>query len=565
MYIFNIFQLKNIIIVSFYYILLSAKFILCDELIDMKKLSLYNSYFVVLDKGLYLYNIDNNAQILDGALIKEFERKIVYLSDKVILSEINNQRKAFILCMINNDLYIFNERTNKTYNFTISDIKNPKNNFYNIMPYKIESNNLSFIIAYNNATSNLYFYYYSFNKNGEINKINKIKFDNMEIINKKINCQLISNLSFIKCFHYSNIDGESHLSYDKFSINEMNIEKIHTNQYKVGKIIKQVKSAMSFNNNIFVCYSKNSTPVCVINYLNYETKEINCTLNSGYNDNYKVSYINETNEFMLTSKTYLTTTLYNNTSESVTKCGRNILSKQAHNYYIIYYNGFKLLNYSNYEYYSKFHNISIIKEEPTTITYMPEETTYINEILTTNIFLAKTYLIIPEYNSTYVKEVIRKSKEEIFSNISNILEDRKIGVYYEIKGEDFSIVIKPTNSTPLPNTTHVEFDECEQLIRYKYNISNSSIITFVQIEINNDNNDALYNQIKYFIYDEQMKELDLSLCQDIETQIHYAIKNNTNLDISSISNFKDKGIDIFDLRDKFLQIYSIHILIQIMI
>ena len=275
MYIFNIFQLKNIIIVSFYYILLSAKFILCDELIDMKKLSLYNSYFVVLDKGLYLYNIDNNAQILDGALIKEFERKIVYLSDKVILSEINNQRKAFILCMINNDLYIFNERTNKTYNFTISDIKNPKNNFYNIMPYKIESNNLSFIIAYNNATSNLYFYYYSFNKNGEINKINKIKFDNMEIINKKINCQLISNLSFIKCFHYSNIDGESHLSYDKFSINEMNIEKIHTNQYKVGKIIKQVKSAMSFNNNIFVCYSKNSTPVCIINYLNDETKEIN--------------------------------------------------------------------------------------------------------------------------------------------------------------------------------------------------------------------------------------------------------------------------------------------------
>ena len=165
----------------------------------------------------------------------------------------------------------------------------------------------------------------------------------------------------------------------------------------------------------------------------------------------------------------------------------------------------------------------------------------------------------------YVKEVIRKSKEEIFSNISNILEDRKIGVYYEIKGEDFSIVIKPTNSTPLPNTTHVIFDECEQRIRYIYNISNSSIITFLQLEINNDKSNALYNQIKYFIYDEQMKELDLSLCQDIETQSHYAIKNNTNLDISSISNFKDKGIDIFDLRDKFLQIYAIHILIQIMI
>ena len=107
------------------------------------------------------------------------------------------------------------------------------------------------------------------------------------------------------------------------------------------------------------------------------------------------------------------------------------------------------------------------------------------------------------------------------------------------------------NSTPLPNTTHVEFDECEQRIRKEYNISNSSIITFLQLEINNDKSNALYNQIKYFIYDEQMKELDLSLCKDINTQIHYAIKNNTKLNKESITNFQEKGIDIFNLKDKF--------------
>ena len=48
-----------------------------------------------------------------------------------------------------------------------------------------------------------------------------------------------------------------------------------------------------------------------------------------------------------------------------------------------------------------------------------------------------------------------------------------------------------------------------------------------------------------------MKELDLSLCQDINTQIHYAIKNNNKLNIESITNFKEKGIDIFNLKDKF--------------
>ena len=48
-----------------------------------------------------------------------------------------------------------------------------------------------------------------------------------------------------------------------------------------------------------------------------------------------------------------------------------------------------------------------------------------------------------------------------------------------------------------------------------------------------------------------MKELDLSICQDINTQIHYAIKNNTKLNKESITNFKEKGIDIFNLKDKF--------------
>ena len=48
-----------------------------------------------------------------------------------------------------------------------------------------------------------------------------------------------------------------------------------------------------------------------------------------------------------------------------------------------------------------------------------------------------------------------------------------------------------------------------------------------------------------------MKELDLSLCKDINTQIHYAIKNNTKLNKESITNFQEKGIDIFNLKDKF--------------
>jgi hypothetical protein len=49
----------------------------------------------------------------------------------------------------------------------------------------------------------------------------------------------------------------------------------------------------------------------LINYLNDEINSIDCNLGSKYDKNYKVLYFKETGEFMLISKTYLTTTLFN--------------------------------------------------------------------------------------------------------------------------------------------------------------------------------------------------------------------------------------------------------------
>ena len=76
------------------------------------------------------------------------------------------------------------------------------------------------------------------------------------------------------------------------------------------------------------------------------------------------------------------------------------------------------------------------------------------------------------------KVITNKTKEDIINNIENLMADKEIGKNYEVKGSDFTLIIKPTNTPPLPNTTHVEFDECEQILRKKYNISNTSIITF---------------------------------------------------------------------------------------
>ena len=144
-----------------------------------------------------------------------------------------------------------------------------------------------------------------------------------------------------------------------------------------------------------------------------------------------------------------------------------------------------------------------------------------------------------------------QTKEQIIENIEEIISDKEIGKDYEIKGEDYNIIIKPTNSSSFENSTKVDFEECEKALREKYDIPDSSIITFFQIEIKNNDENSLYYQIKYFTYDDNKNILDLSICSEIETQIHYAIKDDANLDVSTIEKFKEQGIDIFNIKDEF--------------
>ena len=158
-------------------------------------------------------------------------------------------------------------------------------------------------------------------------------------------------------------------------------------------------------------------------------------------------------------------------------------------------------------------------------------------------------------NSTKPKKVIsiniNITKEELLENISRIINDKEIGQTYEIEGEDFTLLIYPTNSTDLSEKTHVNFEECESILRKNYRLLNSSIITFFQIELDNPNSQSLINQIEYKVYDDQKKELNLSICNNSNIKIYYKMKNNTVLDYSKINSFKDSGVDIFDINDDF--------------
>ena len=145
-------------------------------------------------------------------------------------------------------------------------------------------------------------------------------------------------------------------------------------------------------------------------------------------------------------------------------------------------------------------------------------------------------------------QVKNKTKEEILENPDDIINSIEIGKNYEIKGEDFTLTIQPTNSSFNESSTHIDFSECEKILRQNPNIS-TSILTILQLEIENKNNNSLVDNLEYLIYDEKKNKVDLSVCKNISTQQYLKLKNG--FDLSNYNNYKTSGIDIFNINDLF--------------
>ena len=218
----NSFKSNYKFILHFLNFLLSIKVVFSGLFIDIKKLSSFNKYFVVLDTGLYLYNFNDK----DCALVRQFSiNKTV--NDRIILDSLSDGKNHYILCLVNKYLFIFNENNNRTITKTLNEISTYKSDDYcNLLPYKIEDNNISFITIFNNGTSRLTFYYYNISLTENINTTKKIEHDVVTgIEDKMIRCKIIRDKSSIKCFFYK-YTNEHFLSYVKFDIQNIDITMI---------------------------------------------------------------------------------------------------------------------------------------------------------------------------------------------------------------------------------------------------------------------------------------------------------------------------------------------------
>ena len=357
--------------------------------------------------------------------------------------------------------------------------------------------------------------------------------------------------------------------------------------------------AVSKNSNIFICYyifekeyaytlydsywreekkyyNYYYYTICVLyyNFINYT--EIPCIYVEECS-NYKTFYFQEQDEFVLLCKLYkkfVLSIIKNKEYPEIenNKCIIKTISINCKYYdddYYSYYGEYSLIYNNTLQDYILIiddnftqSNKCILNNENTieyqfkdNITFNKTKNDFQDENVSNSIY--NNFDLIPTSSIKNIEEekiekiIIEESVEEIINNVTEFIKDKEIGKNYKIEGEGFSLIIKPTNSTAFENSTRVDFEKCEQSLREKYNISNSSIITFFQMELTNNDENALYNQIKYFTYDDKKQELNLSLCKDIKTKIHFMLKNGSNLDKSTINKFKNLGVDIFNIKDEF--------------
>ena len=495
-----------IIIKELYFILLLIKEIFAEEFIDIKKLSLPDSdstYFVVLDTGFYLYNLNKE----NLAIIHEFKNNEFRKSNGAInLTELYDGNQAYLFCLVNEYLFLFNEHTYKVFTYTINEFDSFKGNYYNLMPYKIENDKISFIIAFNKDDTNLFFYFYNFNLNEGINGPKEILFEDMNIKNKMIRCQINSYFTFIICFHYSINNNKKYLITTTFNINEQNLIKDKTSSFESKNTINQIKLAMSNNDKFFVCFLEYKTPICLINDNSFEFKKIECENGNGWSAAYKVLYFPENDHFMLISRSELIATIINNADNSLEKCKKNIFSKQSNIYSIIYNNDYQLINYTT------FSNL---------LEIINKQSEYTKEI------------------KGFTENII--NKEELLNNINDFIKNDMNIEYLSdnneiiIPADEMTISFTSTNTQKEKentNYTTINLGQCENDLKTAYNISKENNLYILKIdkEQKGKNYPVIEYQVYYPLNGGKMELLNLSFCENSDIELSIPVQINDTID-----------------------------------
>ena len=504
----------------------------------IKKMSSAEKFFILLNDNIRIYESD----LQSGYNVRNFtnEQNIESNIDneKTVLSEFIHNNKSYILCLTKGKhLFIANE-SNIIHESQLNITSNNSiGYYYNLIPYKQNQFLISFIskeIAKENTTEKESFLYYYLRIKFFLYNLNDINNpqinDNMPTIyglkyftDYYLSCQITYDEKVV-CFYKNSF---ANLTAALLNITDNNISKMRT----INSSLKSpyfIKSCLSKDKKkSFISYKDKMNKTFYAIYDNEENtfEEMNDIQSFENCEKTDIQFFEEKNEYiffcqnknkdLFVLKINEDFTTIDKAKIPLSKCAEinsiSIIYSQSIDYSLIY----------DCKYDSETQwNILIYKR-----IFSYDLNSFLEELTEGNINI-----------------------EVIVENIKEIMNYVEIGENYEVKKEDFNLVIKPTNASYLEETTHANFTECENILREENNIDSSRIITFLQLEIKSNNDASLTNKVEYQAYDDQKNLLDLRNCKNIE--MFYAIKDGS-LNMSTISNFKDLGVDLFDIYDSF--------------
>ena len=197
--------MKDIIFQIFFYYYLFCIIISYSKQFNVESshiISLTNGNFLLInEKGIFTYDYSFSKIIYKYY----FSRKNKYKNNNIIISEISNNNKEYILCLNHKILYFFNEYGEYITSIELNSI------FFNsdiseINPYKIINSYLFFIVIFHNNSSQTFIKIIRLNILLKIiYEFKPIKFNSL--LNSKINCHIMNSLSYgevLACFYLNN-------------------------------------------------------------------------------------------------------------------------------------------------------------------------------------------------------------------------------------------------------------------------------------------------------------------------------------------------------------------------
>ena len=514
-----------------YIILILFTHLKCDSIISPINLVQLSSeeIFIIRNDGIYIYNsnLENSSTIYNfkDSQIINAKNNI----NNILISNFVCDNNKYLICLVNRFLYVYNTTNGNKYIGKINDLPEEENSDgkitqYNLIPYKIENNILFFIISLIKVPwmgHKILFLYYEFNfLDNIIKKKNENYFNEGNKFNSiseyLLSCHSYFSFKNIICFYHE--DYYAKLRAFRFSLldNPNDIKKnIYLRDYVYP--IKIIDSVISKSDIIFICVLLENKKTECFYYVD-KTQSFSYILYLSCQD-IKTYYFGKENEFAL-------------------------LCKDIQNIYVM------KINYDdkndNSQYLFQFDNPNCLNSYFLIYDSIDDKYCIIN-----NCFEIKcSFEKLEEPVFTLENIDFNITADQLKDNLGLIINSAQIGENYFLEGNRFNLKISPTNSSFFDNSTHVVFDKCEKILREKYNISNSSILTLFQLELENNNSQSLINQVEYFIVTEDKVILNLTACKNVSIEIKYSMKEGI-IDISDISVFLDSGIDVFNINDPF--------------